>query len=61
MPVAGYTKLEAKVILYVSRVVSCFYDAEFEILAGLGLAGSTENFCNSAMKYLTFEDVFSRT
>ena len=46
VPVAGYTKLKAKVVLYVSRVLSCFYETEFEILAGLWLAVVLK-FCKS--------------
>ena len=44
--------------MYISRALSYFYEAEFEIWAGLGPAGSIENFCNFAMKYPTFEGVF---
>ena len=30
--------------LYISPAVNCFYGTEYEIWAGFGLVGSTENF-----------------
>ena len=43
--------------LYISRAVSYFYGTEFDIWAGFGQAGSTENVCNFA-KNPTFKGIF---